>query len=60
MEGRKADHLLFQTKHNTPRSTQNTFWHNQKEIQQAVLEENPLRKTPHENKGKELENNRLS
>lgn len=50
--GRKVDPLSIQTKYNTPRSTQNTFWHNQKEIQQAVLEENPLRETQHEKQGK--------
>lgn len=51
-QGRKVDPLSLQTKYNTPRSTQNTFWHNQKEIQQAVLEENPLRETQHEKQGK--------
>lgn len=50
--GRKVDPLSFQTKYNTPRSTHNTFWHNQKEIQQAVLEEKPLRETQHEKQGK--------
>lgn len=50
--GRKVDPLSFQTKYNTPRSTQNTFWHSHKEVQQAVLEENPLRETQHEKQGK--------
>lgn len=51
MGGEKQIRLSFQNKYNTPRSTKNTLWHNPKEIQQAVLEENPLRETQHEKQG---------